>query len=97
VLLAEDGRQAVAMLARHAGTIDLVFLDMTMPDLSGDQALWELRKVDPSVRVLLTSGYTRPDVADDLPVENLAGFLQKPYGGDELLRRIESALRAPRG
>ena len=47
------------------------------------------------MRVLLSSGYTAPDVGDRFPAENLTGFIQKPYGFEELRRKIAAALQGP--
>jgi CheY-like chemotaxis protein len=96
VLLASDGPEGVKTLQRHGRAVDLVLLDMTMPGLSGDEALEEMCRIQPTVRVLLSSGYTRPDTADRFPAQNLAGFIQKPYGADELSRKIAAALAEPR-
>ena len=57
----------------------MVILDMIMPDLNGRQVLTELKKIKPTVKVILTSGYSLDGLAEnirDLPGD---GFLQKPY------------------
>jgi PAS domain S-box-containing protein len=92
VVLAADGHEGVEALRKHGRGIDLVLLDMTMPGLSGEEALEEMRKVEPGVRVLLSSGYTEPDTGDRFSARNLAGFIQKPYGIRELRRKVETAL-----
>ncbi len=92
VLLARDGREGVDVLREHAGEIDLVLLDMTMPGLSGTEALDQMCRVEPGVRVLLSSGYTQPDTEDLSSAENLAGFIQKPYGAELLARKVADAL-----
>jgi CheY-like chemotaxis protein len=97
VFLAADGLEGVEVLRKHGIAIDLVILDMTMPGLSGEEALEEMRKVDPGVRVLLSSGYAEADTADRFAAENLAGFIQKPYGLDELNRKVAAALGVRRG
>ena len=64
VLLAEDGPDAVEVFQREAGRIDLVVLDMTMPRLSGREALERLRRIDPGVRVLFASGYSADQLTE---------------------------------
>ena len=57
----------------------MVILDMIMPDLNGRQVFTELKKIKPSIKVVLTSGYSLDGLAEngqDLPGD---GFLQKPY------------------
>ncbi len=95
VLLAADGNEAVKAVKEHGSGIDLVLLDISMPGLSGEEALEEMRSLEPGVRVLLSSGYAEPDTGA-LPTENLAGFIQKPYGAEELRRTVAAALAMPR-
>ncbi|MCL4218089.1 MAG: response regulator, partial [Candidatus Hydrogenedentes bacterium] len=59
--------------------IDLVLLDLTMPNMNGEAAHRELRRLDPGVRVILSSGYTEQDVAMRFERKHAARFLQKPY------------------
>ncbi len=81
VLTASDGRAALEVYAARAASIGLVLLDLTMPVLSGWETLRELRAIDPSVTVLLMSGYSQTPGAD---IEGAAGFLAKPYGAAQL-------------
>lgn len=79
VITAIDGQQAVDLYRKHREEIDLVILDLTMPNLDGGQAFDELIRIDPDVRVVLASGYTPEDVTARIGVRKLAGVLQKPY------------------
>jgi PAS domain S-box-containing protein len=91
VLLAEDGRDAVEVYQREGRRIDLVILDLTMPRLSGREALPELMKLDPQVRVIFSSGYSaEPPVPPD--DRNVFGFIGKPYRPDELASTVRSVL-----
>lgn len=91
-LEAGSGRAALAQFARHAERIDVVLLDMTMPDLSGSEVLTELRAMHPEVRVVLCSGYTKDDIGEHVATEHVAAFLQKPFNASALVRAIERAL-----
>jgi signal transduction histidine kinase/DNA-binding NarL/FixJ family response regulator len=94
VLTANDGREAVDVFrARHAD-VAAVVLDMTMPNMDGNEALAELRKIRPNVRVLLTSGFTAEDVASDLTRNGTTSFLQKPFNSAMLAEKLK-ALLAP--
>jgi CheY-like chemotaxis protein len=90
VMLAEDGVQAVELFRRERDRIDLVILDLTMPKLSGEDALRQMLEVDGGVRVLFSSGY----FADHVTArgEHILGFLGKPYRQDDLLRTVREAL-----
>ncbi|MDX8413107.1 MAG: PAS domain S-box protein [Mariprofundales bacterium] len=79
VLAAADGVEGVAMFKQHQSEISLVLLDMTMPRMGGEAVFHELRKIDPAVRVLLSSGYNEQDATSHFAGKGLAGFIQKPY------------------
>ena len=70
---------------------------MTMPHMDGEECFRELRHLDPTVRVLLTSGYNEQDATERFVGKGLAGFIQKPYRPADLLSKVEEVLRANRG
>ena len=88
VLTAADGREAIEVFKQHLGEISLVILDMTMPHLDGEACFRELRRLDPGVKVIITSGYNEQDIIGRFIGKGLAGFAQKPYTGAELLPKI---------
>lgn len=89
VLTASNGRAALEVYAERGPSIDLVLLDLTMPELSGWETLHALRLLDPDVTVLLMSGYAHTPGAD---IEGAAGFLAKPYSASELRNAVNSVL-----
>jgi two-component system cell cycle sensor histidine kinase/response regulator CckA len=91
VLLAADGRQALALYAREQPRIDLVILDLTMPELSGRDALRQLRSLNEQVRVLFSSGYTAEQLSESAEM-GVVGFLSKPYRPQELVEAVRRAL-----
>ncbi|QFG03705.1 PAS domain S-box protein [Tepidiforma bonchosmolovskayae] len=93
VLLAADGAEAVALYRERPG-IDLVLLDLTMPAMDGEETFRELRRLDPGVRVILTSGYSEQDAADRFAGTGLAGFIQKPYRPQDLIETVRAALQS---
>jgi len=84
VLLAENGLAALEVYREHRDAIDLVLLDMTMPHVDGTAAYTELRRINPDIKVILTSGYNESDSISRFSGKGLAGFIQKPYRPDEL-------------
>lgn len=84
VLVAENSQVALDVYAEHGNTIRAVVLDIVMPVMNGFQALEALRKSNPDVKVLLTSGYT----SEDIPTNDHIAFLAKPYS----LRALSNAL-----
>jgi PAS domain S-box-containing protein len=91
VVLAADGAQAVETFGRETG-VSLVLLDLTMPVMGGEEALQRLRQIDPSVRVLLSSGYNEAEAVERFADKGLAGFMQKPYTAVALAEKVKSAL-----
>ncbi len=92
VLTAEDGREALEVFRQNHGNIDVVLLDMTMPHMNGEETFRELRRLDPQVRVVLSSGYNEQDATYRFAGKGLAGFIQKPYRSAELMEKIKQAL-----
>jgi PAS domain S-box-containing protein len=82
---AVDGREAVQRFAERPGDWSVLLLDLTMPVMTGDAALREIRATHPNVPILLMSGYTAEDVATIVPQDGITGFLHKPYRVAELL------------
>ncbi|MFQ5669094.1 MAG: ATP-binding protein [Acidobacteriota bacterium] len=92
VLTAQDGRSGVETHEKNASTIDSVPLDMTMPDLNGEEAFREIRHADPQARVILMSGYSEVDVTHRFSGHGLAGFLHKPFRAAELIEKVRTLL-----
>src|SRR5262249_17576751 len=93
VLVAEDGRQALAVYEREQASIDLVLLDQTMPHLSGRDTLRQLQQINPAVRIIIASGYSTAD-SEHPPAEGIVGRIPKPYRKADLLARVRAALEA---
>ncbi|MFT5432230.1 MAG: two-component system cell cycle sensor histidine kinase/response regulator CckA, partial [Myxococcota bacterium] len=87
--LALDGIEGLAIFREDPRAIDMVLLDMTMPRMSGDEVFQELLRIDPDVRVVLSSGYNEQEMTTRFAGEGLAGFLQKPYTLTELNELLE--------
>jgi two-component system cell cycle sensor histidine kinase/response regulator CckA len=93
VLRAEDGAQGVAIFDANRGRIDVVLLDLSMPGLSGEETFRRLRRIDPGVRVILSSGYDGNEARERFGASAPFAFLQKPYRPDQLLAEIGRCLR----
>jgi PAS domain S-box-containing protein len=92
VLTAEGGREAVECFRSRPDDIALVILDLTMPDIDGLEAVPLLRAINPYVRVVLSSGFSREDVSKRLGTERVQGVLQKPYARRDLLDMVARIL-----
>jgi PAS domain S-box-containing protein len=91
-LKAEGGRAGLEAFRAHAPQITAVLLDLTMPQMSGEEVYRELRQIDAGVRVIVMSGYTAEEMRGHFPPGAAIGFLQKPFAPeslDDLMRKAE--------
>ncbi|HWZ90229.1 MAG TPA: response regulator [Polyangiaceae bacterium] len=93
VLQAVDGRHGTEVFRQHHGEIVVVILDMTMPEMNGEETFREIRRVRSDVPVILTSGYNEIEATRRFTAKGLAGFLQKPFTPKELTRKLAVALK----
>lgn len=96
VIEAADGIEAVEIYRRRGDGIAAVIMDMTMPQMSGTEALREIRALDPAVKAILTSGYVRSDSPDASGQGQFDEVMQKPYRATTLLARVRKILRRRR-
>ncbi|HEX2484186.1 MAG TPA: ATP-binding protein, partial [Myxococcota bacterium] len=92
VLLAHDGAEALALQREHRGELDLVLLDLNMPGVPGDEVYRALRREEPALRILLSSGHPAEEALSRLQGREPLAFLQKPYRADALRRRVRELL-----
>ncbi|MCP4873153.1 MAG: response regulator [Proteobacteria bacterium] len=95
VVTANDGLQALELFQVDPSRFDVVVLDLTMPQMSGDETFRALRAIRPDLRVILSSGYDETEATARLAGKGLVGFIQKPYRTSELLRVVRGARRGP--
>ncbi len=90
-----SGKEAVDFFQDSSQHVDLVLLDMVMPDMSGSECFAELRRIHPEIKVLLCTGYDRNHAVQELLNQGVVGFIQKPYDLDELAHVCAEALKQP--
>jgi two-component system, cell cycle sensor histidine kinase and response regulator CckA len=78
------GQDAVMFCQDSEAHVDVVVLDMVMPDMSGAECFAQLRAMRPDIRVILCTGYDRNHAVQDLLDQGMAAFIQKPYDLEEL-------------
>jgi len=91
-LLAADGQEGVDMFARHARIIDVVLLDVKMPIMDGHEALEQMQRIQPDVKVLVSSGYNETAALEAFKHQGVAGFVQKPYRAGTLVKAIRGVI-----
>ena len=93
VLLAESGPAAIGMLrSRPADDVALVVLDQSMPGMNGEEALPELRKLRPEIKVVMSSGYSESETMLLMKGQHVSGFIQKPYTAAGLAEKVKACL-----
>jgi CheY-like chemotaxis protein len=90
---AADGQSAIEQVREHVGRFQLVLLDLRMPGLSGEATFEQLREVDPSVPVVIWSGYGADQDVSSMLKKGAVGFVQKPYRVADLSRTVASSIR----
>ncbi|MCX5873601.1 MAG: PAS domain S-box protein [Deltaproteobacteria bacterium] len=92
VIVVNNGKEALDIYQTRREEISLVILDLLMPEMSGRDCLMELLKIDPSVKVLIASGYAPEDELHKEISPLVRGFVHKPFGIAELLNEARSVL-----
>jgi CheY-like chemotaxis protein len=92
VYIANSGKEAIDIYMKNKNKIDMVILDMIMPEMSGGTAYDKLKDINPSLKVLLSSGYSVDGQATEILERGCNGFIQKPFGMTDLSQKIRDVL-----
>lgn len=92
ITTAFNGLEAVQAYAERPESFDLVILDMVMPKMSGLEAIEHLKKINPDVRIMGISGYSKDGREWDLSKQGIGSFLSKPFDHEDLINAVRSAL-----
>ena len=92
VTCCSDGLEAVEYFQDHHSKVDLVILDLIMARMGGEEAFGRMKEIDPQVKVLISSGFSRDNIVSELIDGGAIGFLSKPYKLGELSREVSLAL-----
>ena len=95
VLEAQSGREAIKIFMEGNHAIDMVILDMVMPDMSGGEVYDRIKRIDSNVKVLLSSGYSIDGQATEILKRGCEGFIQKPYSMEDFSKKIREVLNKP--
>ena len=91
--LAENGEFGIQMFEQFKDELQLVLVDLTMPGIGGLEVFRQMRTINADVPAILMSGYNEQDATQHLVGKRLAGFLPKPFMIDELMSKVEEALK----
>jgi CheY-like chemotaxis protein len=97
VLTASDGQEGIEVFTQHKERISAVILDMVMPKLSGKEVFWKMKTVDPSVKVILVSGFKQDERIQALMDMGITSFVQKPYTMEKITQILSTTLSQENG
>jgi PAS domain S-box-containing protein len=92
VLTAKDGKEAIEVYRKNKDEIDIIVLDMVMPNMGGGEAYDHIKKISPDVKVLLSSGYSIDGEASEILQRGCNGFIQKPFSMKQLSGKIREII-----
>jgi PAS domain S-box-containing protein len=92
VIEACDGLEAIEKFKEHKDAIDLLIFDVIMPKLNGKESFDRIKKMNPAIKVIFTSGYTEDILDKKLVMEEGVNFLSKPVSPKELFARVRATL-----
>jgi CheY-like chemotaxis protein len=93
VATASDGVEAIKYYREHRESIDLVILDMVMPNMGAEECFEGIRKINPGARVILSTGYVNNHKVQEILNQGMVGYVQKPYKLDQLSDVVQRALQ----
>ncbi|MEZ4594029.1 MAG: PAS domain S-box protein [Chloroflexota bacterium] len=91
-LTAASGQEGIDQFTVHQAKIGLIILDLSMPGMSGIEAFSGLRSIDPTIKIILSSGYTETEILEKMAGTRPTGFLQKPYRLEKVLNTVTQFL-----
>jgi CheY-like chemotaxis protein len=97
VLTARSGKEATEIYEKNKDKIDLIILDMIMPDMSGGDTFDRVKEINPEIKVLLSSGYSINGQATEILERGCNGFIQKPFNMKQVSRKIREILGRTHG
>ena len=95
VLAASNGAEAISIVKRHRGPIELVITDVVMPGMSGPQLVQKLAALRPQIKPLYVSGYAQDAIVHHGELDPGIEFVAKPFKPSDLARKVRSMLNKP--
>ena len=95
VLVAHSGKKAIEIYTLNQKRIQLVILDLIMPEMNGRKVFERLKQINPKLKVLLASGYSLEGEAKDVMDKGCDGFIQKPFNMHDISQKLGKILARP--
>ncbi len=94
VYTVSSGREGIEFFRTNADNIDIILMDITMPNMNGEVAFREIRRISTDIPVIFSSGYSEHDVKQQFTEICMADFIQKPYQIKTLIGKINMILKS---
>lgn len=91
VLLAENGKDAIDVYNKTE-KVDLVICDMIMPEMNGYECFLKLKEINPDIKFIIASGFTRDNSIEELKKKGLSGFIKKPFKGSVISKMVADTI-----
>jgi two-component system cell cycle sensor histidine kinase/response regulator CckA len=88
----DNGREAVAIFSKEKDHIDLIVLDLDIPDMGGWETFEKMRSINRNIPVIFSTGYSRRFISSNILKEDITDYLQKPFRMSDLLGKVRSLL-----
>ena len=85
--------KAVELYRQHKDEIDIVVIDLGLPEVTGWEVIRTMKEQDPGVKVIITTGYLQPELKSELLGSEVKAYIHKPYAVDKVLEALESTLQ----
>ncbi len=92
VFVADSGKKALKIFDKEKDNIDLIILDLSMPEMDGFTCLNKFLKIKKNIKVIISSGFIENDKASQCLEAGAIGFIKKPYHFKEFLRMIKEII-----
>ena len=89
VFLARNGQDGVDLFEKYNGSFAVVILDIIMPELDGKDCYYRIKEINPRVKVILTSGYSKSNVKEELIRQGVDAYIPKPFNVDGFLETVQ--------
>ena len=94
VYSAANGREGVEAFKANAEDIDLVIMDMVMPEMDGKEACLKIKALKPEQKIIIISGYSKREDLDQILKKNQMSYMHKPFQVNDILLKVEKFIGA---